>query len=98
MEKSQIAAKVQEIAAAKLGRSITPSDVRLFSILNKASNFRNVASNDYFDEELEEILVEMDRGGHISYDRLNNDVKIKRGFYDFMVEVLSGSPDEYKVR
>jgi hypothetical protein len=93
-----IAEKAQEIAMAKMGRRITPDDVRLFSILNKAESSYNVADNRYFEESLEDILTELDSRGYISYDRGSNSIKIKRSFYEFMVKVLKESPNEYKVR
>jgi hypothetical protein len=93
-----ISKKAQEMAMAELGRKISENDVRLFSILNKAQNGYNFAGNKYFDEEMEEILVELDSRGHISYDRKENTIKVKRSFYDFMVELLNNSPDNYKVR
>lgn len=93
-----IRAKAQEIAVAKLGRRITPNDIRLFSILNKAETSYNIADNRYFDEQLEDILDELHSNGHISYDRTTNSIKIKRSFYDFMIEVLQNTSEDHKVR
>ena len=96
--RTEIEQKVQDIALARLGRRITESDVRLFSILNKAETSYSVADNRYFDEGLEDILGELEARGHISYNRASNSIRIRRSFYDFMIEVLRSSPEEYKVR
>jgi hypothetical protein len=95
---AEIEGKVQEIAVEKLGRKITADDVRLFSILNKAANSYNIADNRYFDDKLEEILLELESKGHISYDRGNSSIKIKRSFYELMIDILENSPEEHKVR
>jgi hypothetical protein len=83
---------VQTVARSTIGREVTPTDIRLYSVLHRANRSFNIAKNELFDDEMIMTLRELDQQGHIRYDEANNDIVIKESFYPYMIWMIEQSP------
>jgi hypothetical protein len=87
----EILESIQDIAVRTIGRKLTATDVRLYSVLHNANKAHSVAKNGLFDEDMLVVLRELDKQGHVTYNEATNEVVIKKSFYPYMIWMIENS-------